>query len=430
MVQSTKALNGNALQHATAKYFLIKLLLGLVIAETFVFKSVLETPLGSTLTHYVVSAALCALLIIAYVTTISVRYLYLGTFVRVTIVLLIAWSVSISFMHTPTLENVIAALLFALLIVMFFRVIPLLAEFCGIRCWQMLYAGSIISVVLSLLGIFATPWLVFDEGGRFNGVLVSTAVSSNVFFFAVVFAAASMWQSRSSIRTLAHLLAVIASVGCLLLTGTRGHIAFAVIALVWIGLWKARYTLLHKVVAVSVILGVVGIVWLVGTGAIPKTFEGVSTFLRLEERAITDSRMANWIFGFEQATNSPIVGEGFLAKYTSGGTETFGGTAENTYDQLYDPHSVVLYLLTVGGVPTLFLTGSLVVRVWWCASRSMKYMPAIIGDQRILYMTTLLLGVLMIPTGGSLVSFGNLVDRVWWLLLGELYLRSQRKGMQ
>lgn len=407
---------------------LLKGLFVLLIVESFVYKSIAEDLLGSTLYHYVLSAVICSSLVIIYITSFRTSHIRKDVSITVAAVMLVVWQITISLFHTPVLENISAALLLGLLVATFMFVMPKVGEVCGMKGWYTVYVASAFAVLLSIAALTVTPGTTFeDDSGRFRGILVSTAVASNVFLFSVLFSAVSVSRARSIHLVLLHLLVLAASLVSLILTASRGSLVFAVIGLVWISIWNNVSSTLHRIVATLAAITVVTLGVVVTIDLEPKLRDDLAVFMRWEGLSSAESRMANWLFGIERVIVAPFVGEGLMTKYTAGGTEMIGIISESTYDQLYDPHSVILYLANVGGVPLLLITISLFILVWRRASNSMQRMPWLEKDRRVLYMATVILFVLMIPTGGSLVSFGSLVDRVWWLLLGELYLHSQKE---
>ena len=406
---------------------ILKWLFGLMIAESFFYKSILEELLGSTLLHYVLSTLLCLILVLVYITSRRRRYWPGGVLITLTVVLLVAWPAAISLVHPPVLENSLAAAFFGILVVTFFIIMPMVAELCGIQVWRAVYIASVVAVVVSIAALSVYPAVTIDEeAGRFRGVLVSTAVASNVFFFAVLFSAVSVYRARTGHSGLIHLLVLVASAICLVLTATRGAMAFAAIGLLWIGFWKPAPMVLHRIVAAVAAVAMIALGVVITSDNTSESKNEITEFLRWEQLSTAESRSANWLFGIERVQEAPILGEGFLSKYTAGGTEEFGGISTSSYDQLYDPHSLVLYLMIIGGIPMSLITLGLVVVVWRRATRNMRKNPWMEDERRTLYMSTVILFALMVVNGGSLVSFGNLVDRVWWVLLGDLYLKSQR----
>jgi O-antigen ligase len=139
------------------------------------------------------------------------------------------------------------------------------------------------------------------------------------------------------------------------------------------------------------------------------------------EQGITGSRNENWTFGVERIIKQPWFGEGMLTKQTQGGQSTVNMQQTSTnYNPIYDPHSLLLSLGVQGGLPFLFAVMLLILLPLFNYTRQVG-MGRVLGAPEFVFCFVQLLS--MIPAGGDLTSFGNVTDRIFWILLGSLSLK-------
>jgi O-antigen ligase len=156
------------------------------------------------------------------------------------------------------------------------------------------------------------------------------------------------------------------------------------------------------------------------TGIVPLDDELES--FRLGDEQLTDARSSNWEFGIERIIQAPLFGEGLLTKQTQGGTRGVDFAGETSYDPRYDPHSLILSFGVQGGIPFMIAMTALIVLI-------LSRFVAMFGIQRSLESPEFVIAsvhfAVMIFAGGDLTTLGNVIDKIFWILLGTVALKTE-----
>lgn len=156
------------------------------------------------------------------------------------------------------------------------------------------------------------------------------------------------------------------------------------------------------------------------TGVVPLDDELES--FRLGDSQLTDSRTGNWEFGIERIIRAPLFGEGLLTKQTQGGTRGVDFAGETSYDPLYDPHSLILSFGVQAGIPFMIAMTALIVLI-------LARFVSTFGVQRSLESPEFVIAsvhfAVMIFAGGDLTTLGNIIDKIFWILLGTVALKTE-----
>jgi O-antigen ligase len=208
----------------------------------------------------------------------------------------------------------------------------------------------------------------------------------------------------------------------LYLTKTRSSLLEALVCLIVM----LAFSPLHqgrKMVAMAAAVLILGFVALSGVAL---TTGVVAVDRELDSfragQTLADARGGNWAFGIERIGESPMFGEGLLAKQTQGGTRGVDFGSETSYDPRFDPHSLVLSFGVQAGIPFMLAMSGLILMVFG------RYLAAF-GLRRSLEAPEFLIGVvhfaIMLAAGGDLTALGNLVDKIYWVFLGTMALKAE-----
>jgi O-antigen ligase len=219
---------------------------------------------------------------------------------------------------------------------------------------------------------------------------------------------------------------LIAALYLLFLTKTRTALAetFAIIAILVYGFRLTTHANARGWLGPSLAtLALISSALVFGSGSFD--FQSTATDFRLAEGSLEDSRAGNWEFGVERILNAPLFGEGLLTKQTQGGSRSLDIATGDNYDPTYDPHSLILSFGVQAGIP--FAIGMLAL----IFGTLVQYLMAF-GLRRALsspeFVICLVHTLVMIPGGGDLTSFGNVMDRIYWIFLGFLAVSSRDKS--
>lgn len=402
---------------------IISCLIFITIFEGFFAKSFIFTGNDQTIIHYGSSAVL---VLICFLLSLQKGLSnYLNFFLLIFIFIFLFLGVS-TFEKNQSAEY-IAYFTFILLIIGFFYSIPILCKNHDINIFEVIYFNIAIFSILSVVMIFFGNEFAYDkESGRFSGALISTAVACNVFSLFTIWSFYKTQAVSKQEKKLIYYFFFVLGFLLLYLTKSRSSIVEAVIGilLLWfafklqaasIYVSKPAKWLVPALVAIS-ILGI-------GFAAISGLFDTSKELqdFRLSDNSIVASRDSNWQFGLERVATKPLFGEGLLTKQTQGGYLSLDVDAGGSYDPRYDPHNLVLSLAVQAGIPfaaaMLFIIFSgltFFVRTFGI-STSLRSPEFVFCSLKTL---------VMIPAGGDLTSFGNVIDRIYWIILGYLVVTA------
>lgn len=329
--------------------------------------------------------------------------------------------------------NLVATGALAVLVFGFLIGPPIALYRARVEGWRAVNYAITIGTVLSLLSLtlnFGDP--IDPDNGRVRGVWVSVAVACSLFGFNCFLSVREAIAAKSRVAALFWIVIAASSFYLLFMTRTRSSLAELFISLILLALFapmrRGLRILSLSLLTISLTFSLFGL-GAVSTGSV-SVDDHLAEF-RLADRQLTDARDGNWEFGFERIAAKPIFGEGLLAKQTQGGQSVIDFDAKTNYDPRYDPHSLGISLAVQGGLPFLFLMGGLITTI-------LVRFVATFGLARSLQSPEFVIVVLRLSisvfSGGDMTALGNVVDKIVWLFLGllalktELFRRSQRSG--
>jgi O-Antigen ligase len=285
--------------------------------------------------------------------------------------------------------------------------------------------------LVSVFIYFVFPQLAYDpDSGRFSGALISVAVACNVFSLFAVLAFYAYQVGQTSKARIWHGSMVLLGFTLLYLSKTRSSLLEALFAifLLWVGGRVAakaaqRNVLRNVMIPVLVLLAGATFIVAFSLGGIDKTAQ-LNDF-RLSETSLLDARGGNWEFGIERVLAAPVFGEGLLTKQTQGGTASLNLEEGKNYNPIYDPHNLILSFAVQGGIPFAFAMIALIVGSLGYFLRAFGWRQALRSPEFVICAVRTLI---MVPAGGDLTSFGNSIDRIYWMLLGVVVIKAFAKN--
>lgn len=399
----------------------VRILLGLFIVIGLVAKSFLFADGEPVLVHYALNGLIVAAFGAVYF-SVPGRKFVSGP-VAALLTFAVFWSL-ISALFSPVSLNILAVGAFATVIVGSLLFFPALSWIVGLEPWRLL--AYIVGLTIPLTGMLwlIDPGLTVDpDSGRFSGALVSVAVASNIYFFVCVFGfrAALLAHSRASALGFGFLCAT--SLLFLYLTRTRSSLTECLVCLILMMIFSPlkRGAKMVSLAAAGVFLLIVALSGVAASTGIVPLDEELESF-RLNDTQLTDSRGGNWEFGIERIAQAPLLGEGLLTKQTQGGTRDVDFGAETSYDPRYDPHSLILSFGVQAGIPFMIAMTALIIVILgrfvstFGVQRSLESPEFVISSVHFL---------VMIFAGGDLTTLGNLIDKIFWILLGTVALKTE-----
>lgn len=395
-------------------------LIFILISEGMIVKSAIFLDNDPTLAHYVISAAIGSGLLLICI--INNYFKYIINWQSAIFSFCSVWAL-ISSIRTGYAPNIIAVFTFAAMFLFFFASIPIMIYSTGRSVIKVLYLPFFLMAIMSLILYFTEIWPAFDSAsGRFLGSYISVANAGVGFSFFTVFSAVLALINKEQYKRIFYILMVSIGLYLCFLTKTRS-VALETIAFVTIIYYGNRISSLKEtrsfIVPALVIVGISAVFSVVVVGSID--WSGTATDYRISEGRFQDSRTGNWAFGVERTLNAPLFGEGMLTKQTQGGTRSLDLATGDNYDSTYDPHSLILSLSVQAGLP--FAIGMMILIL----GTIIQYLT-VFGLKKALCSPEFVIcsvhTLVMIPSGGDLTSFGNFSDRIYWILLGVIALRS------
>lgn len=329
--------------------------------------------------------------------------------------------------------NLLAAITFGVLMFGFLIGPPVLLYRAKVEGWRAvnlaLTLGTVLSLALIVLGI-GEP--IDPDNGRLRGVWVSVAVACSLFGFNCFLSVREALIAKSRAMSVAWTGVAALAFYLLYLTRTRSSLAELVISLILLALFAPMRRGLRIVsltlLSIALVFSVISL-GAISTGSV-SVDEQLSEF-RLADRDLTDARDGNWQFGIERISAKPLFGEGLLAKQTQGGKGGVDFDSRSNYDPRYDPHSLLISLGVQGGVPFVILMTALLVMILWRFVATFGVGRALQSPEFVI--VSLRLGI-SVFSGGDMTALGNVVDKIVWLFIGlialktELMRRQQRRG--
>lgn len=326
-------------------------------------------------------------------------------------------------------QNMVATATFALSVLMSYFAVPRLLEAADVDLVKFLRLVFGVITAGSAILLVVMPSIVWDtDNGRFNGMMISVAVACNIFFIASVLFGDHLRSLQSLKWRLYTAAQLCLAIGLLFLTYTRSFLLEAVaMLLIFMITTKAG-----KIKLGSVVNGLSLLSLIVFAGLLYATIWGVDvdqllvSFRLADGGSAADSRMGNWLFALDRIYENPWFGEGMLTKHSLGDSGIAGDVADATYYVMNDPHSLPLSLAVEAGIPfAIAMMGFLI----FVLLRHLRQFGIAKSIGSVEFMICALIFIGMIPGGGDLTSMGNAIDRIFWILLGCLALRSNRAAM-
>jgi O-Antigen ligase len=392
-----------------------------LIAKSFIF--VRNDP---TVFHYTLSAII--ILFLGLILSYLRGLIYIANFTLFFVFSAIAWATIATFFVGDT-QNVLALVTLTLLIFGCYYIVPIISYVCDIDMARVMYFSLLIFSVISVVLFFLAPDLTTDpDSGRFSGSLISVAVACNVFFYFSVFSTFYMLSANKSNIKIVYVMLALVGLMLLYMTKTRSSLAEAVacIGILSFGFRLQKMANKRSWLSPTIIL----ILALFFTASLSLGIFNIQSQLddfRLVDQSIDQSRGGNWEFGIERIINAPLFGEGMLTKQTQGGFNTIDIQSGDNYDPLYDPHSLLLSFAVQAGIPFAIGMVGLIVASLGYFVRTFGLRSALASPSFVLCAVHTLV---MIPAGGDLTSFGNSIDRIYWVLLGWAVVQAYAYNQQ
>ncbi len=399
----------------------IRILLGAFIAIGLIVKSFLFVGGEPVLIHYALNGLIVGIAGLAYFRAGGGKLL--ASPIALALGFALFWSL-VSALFSPISLNIVAVAAFAVVSVGSLIFVPALCLRVDVEPWRLLTYILGATVPLTALLWLVNPALVTDpESSRFSGALVSVAVACNIYFFVCVFAFRGALLASSRGMSMVYGFTSMVSLVFLYLTKTRSSLAECLACLMLMMIFSPM-----RRGAKMVSMGVAGLLLMfvalsglaASTGIVPLDDELES--FRLGDEQLTDARSSNWEFGIERIIQAPLFGEGLLTKQTQGGTRGVDFAGETSYDPRYDPHSLILSFGVQGGIPFMIAMTALIVLI-------LSRFVAMFGIQRSLESPEFVIAsvhfAVMIFAGGDLTTLGNIIDKIFWILLGTVALKTE-----
>jgi hypothetical protein len=391
-----------------------------LIAEGMIVKSAIFLDNDPTLPHYIISAALGSLIFIICIINKYAKYMI--NWQSIVFLSCLIWSFLSSF-QTGYTPNLIAVATFGCMFLFFFISIPVMIQSVEKNVIRVIYPPFFLMALISIFLYMTELWSTIDpSSNRFLGSYISVANASIGFSFFTAFSFAMIFSYQDHRKKIFFGLMTILGIYLCFLTKTRS-IALETIFFIAVIYYGNRISNPLKkgawLAPVIATLGILSAFMIVIAGNFD--WSATAADYRVAEGSLQDSRTGNWAFGIERTLNAPLFGEGMLTKQTQGGTRSLDLAGGDNYDSSYDPHSLVLSFSVQAGIP--FAIGMIIL----IFGTIIQY-AAIFGIKKSLSNATFVIcsihTLVMIPTGGDLTSFGNYSDRIYWILLGVIALKS------
>lgn len=399
---------------------------GAIILVGMFAKSFLFREGEPVILHYALTSFCVALTAIYAV--LSTRRLVVDPVVASLLIFAIIWAF-FSAMASGIGLNLVAVVTFAVLAVGYGIFLPNLLFWSGKEGWEVISLLLSVGAVFSALFFLLAPDLAIDpDSGRLAGVYVSVAVSCTMLGFAAVLALRQSLVSKTAWVAIFWFSIFFASAVMVYLTKTRSSFAEMAVAIFLIMQFSPSSRGLKMIISsLSAIaaLAMLASILTISTG-IASIDEQLTEF-RLDDGSIIDSRNNNWSFGLERLAAKPLFGEGLLAKQTQGGTSGIDFDSKSSYNVSYDPHSLILSLGVQGGYPFLIAMCALMLWIPYRFVRVFGVSAALQSPEFILVSLRLLISIV---AGGDMTALGNLVDKLCWLFLGLMAIKSELKVRQ
>lgn len=325
--------------------------------------------------------------------------------------------------------NVAAVAALTVLVTGFALILPLVIYWTGQESWRIILHLLSVITLISLAMLVVVPGEVTDvDSGRFAGAYVSVAVACTLFAFNALLAVRAAMVAQNTGRAAAWLgIATLASV-FLYLTRTRSSLSELLAGLLLLLLFSPMQRGLRMVALTGTAMALVFALLsaeAVSTGVV--SIDQQLQDFRLANGGPTDARNDNWSFGIERIIAKPLFGEGLLAKQTQGGTSNVDFQSASSYDVRYDPHSLALSFGVQGGVPFMLLMGGLLLAILFRFVLVFGVRSALQSPEFILVSLRLLVSLF---SGGDMTTLGNVVEKITWLLIGTLALKTELQARQ
>jgi O-antigen ligase len=346
----------------------------------------------------------------------------IGRSVLLLLVFSVAWAVLASWASGIAMNYVAT---FAMLVMLSgcFYAVPVACVVCKFEPWRLINLVSLATVFLSALMWGLVPNLTVDpESGRFSGFFISVAVACNFFFFSTVLSAAAALRARTSTEVYIYSGLALLSFILMYLTRTRSVLIETLFILMVFGAF-APLRRGVKMVMMSLAGWLLVLAFISGTAVstgLVSVDEQLQEF-RLADGSLTESRNRNWDFGLRRIAEQPVFGEGLLTKQTEGGTKDIDLGEGGGYNQAYDPHSLPLSLAVEGGIPFMFAMMGVITLV---LVRFLKRFGMVRALQSPDFVIVAIHFPVMMFAGGDLTTLGNMVEKVFWILVGSLEIKN------
>jgi O-antigen ligase len=342
------------------------------------------------------------------------------------IILLFLFSViwaSISSWISGIAMNYVATFSMVIMLAGCFYAVPLACLRLGLEPWRILGTVIVPTVLISLVLFVVLPASATDPvSGRFSGFYISVAVACNFFFFGTVIGAANAQRARSRLDVYWNVGIAVLSFSLLYLTRTRSSLLETLFCLTVLctfsPMQRGVKMLVLTIIAWFLVLGIVSGT-AVTTGLV--SIDEQMREFRLADRSITDARDSNWDFGLLRMAERPLFGEGLLTKQTDGGTKAIDLGEGGSYNPVYDPHSLPLSLAVEGGIPFMLAIMGIICLILARFVRRFGLVRSLQSPDFVIVATHF---PIMMLAGGDLTTLGNMVEKVFWILVGSLEIKN------
>lgn len=346
----------------------------------------------------------------------------IGKSVWLLLVAAIAW-ITVSSAVSGIAMNYVATFAMVVMLAGCFYAVPVACLAVGFEPWRLINLVALATVLISAAMFVVFPAMTIDpDSGRFSGFFISVAIACNFFFLSTVFSVAAALRARNNTQVYLYIGAAILAFFFLYITRTRSVLVetmFCVLILCTFSPMRRGVKML--------ILAVCGWVLLLGIASGTAVTTGLVSIddqmqeFRLADGSLTDARNRNWDFGLERIAERPLFGEGLLTKQTEGGTRDINLGEGGSYNQLYDPHSLPLSLAVQGGIPFMLAIMGVIVLVLLRFVKRFGLVRSLQSPDFVLVATHF---PIMMLAGGDLTTLGNIVEKIFWVLVGSLEIKN------
>ena len=337
-------------------------------------------------------------------------------------ILFSAWILLAAMAQPDVIGNMLYAIGFVISVLVAIVLIPFGLRECSVYNTLAIVILPIFIFAASSLGLLLiAPGMCFKEG-RFEGVFANASYSGQCFSLLAIAALFYMLESKKRVLPIFIFITI-----TVLLLATRTRIAIAAFATGSLVIVFLTTRMNKKSKSFRIVLFFICfIVLLIYASNSTDYFNKVKTHLRVdgETQDIVSDRILHWQYGLEEVMDGKdkLFGEGFLAKFERKPKRTGQLLYRYEYNLWNDPHNMILTSVLFFGY-----VGAGLLLVFIIALTRFAYQQYLQHSKTSALLLALLVwGCFHSIATNWLLSIGNPVDRISWLLIGILSFSAAR----